>query len=157
MNILFDERLDGELVHRDKAEVLSDLQSAVPTLTLLHREEDLRPFECDGLAAYRVLPMLVALPETLARWKACSSAVTPWAYRWLPAALAPGFPAAHCPSNKACCWSCRASIRSSASTPMPVWPGTARRSQPGDFRGGGALWPVLRARPVFPDCLLHWR
>ncbi|HBK37588.1 MAG TPA: FAD-binding oxidoreductase, partial [Halomonas sp.] len=56
MNILFDERLDGELVHRDKAEVLSDLQGAVPSLTLLHREEDLRPFECDGLAAYRVLP-----------------------------------------------------------------------------------------------------
>jgi len=65
MNILFDERLDGELVRRDKAEVLSDLQGAVPSLTLLHREEDLRPFECDGLAAYRVLPMLVALPETL--------------------------------------------------------------------------------------------
>lgn len=65
MNILYDERLDGELVRRDKAEVLSDLQGAVPSLTLLHREEDLRPFECDGLAAYRVLPMLVALPETL--------------------------------------------------------------------------------------------
>ena len=65
MNILYDERLDGELVRRDKAEVLSDLQGAAPSLTLLHREEDLRPFECDGLAAYRVLPMLVALPETL--------------------------------------------------------------------------------------------
>ncbi|AJY49610.1 FAD linked oxidase domain-containing protein [Halomonas sp. KO116] len=65
MNILFDERLDGELVQRDKSEVLSDLQQAVPDMTLLHREEDLRPFECDGLAAYRVLPMLVALPETL--------------------------------------------------------------------------------------------
>ena len=35
MNILFDERLDGELVHRDKADVLSDLQGAVPSLTLL--------------------------------------------------------------------------------------------------------------------------
>ncbi|NYT74871.1 glycolate oxidase subunit GlcD [Halomonas sp. QX-2] len=64
MNILFDERLDGELVRRDKSEVLTDLQQAVPDMTLLHREEDLRPFECDGLAAYRVLPMLVALPET---------------------------------------------------------------------------------------------
>ncbi|OWV27828.1 glycolate oxidase subunit GlcD [Halomonas campaniensis] len=65
MNILFDERLDGKLVQRDKGEVLTDLQQAVPEMTLLHREEDLRPFECDGLAAYRVLPMLVALPETL--------------------------------------------------------------------------------------------
>ncbi|MDT8894689.1 glycolate oxidase subunit GlcD [Halomonas sp. I1] len=65
MNLLFDERLDGELPHRDKADVLAELQAALPTLTLLHREEDLRPFECDGLAAYRVLPMLVALPDDL--------------------------------------------------------------------------------------------
>ncbi|WP_457942562.1 glycolate oxidase subunit GlcD [Vreelandella alkaliphila] len=65
MNILFDERLDGEFIHRDKADVLDDLQNAVPSLTLLHREEDLHPFECDGLAAYRIMPMLVALPETL--------------------------------------------------------------------------------------------
>ncbi|WP_447895206.1 glycolate oxidase subunit GlcD [Vreelandella sp. GE22] len=65
MNILYDARLDGELADRDKSEVLRELQNAAPTLTLLHREEDLRPFECDGLAAYRVLPMLVALPENL--------------------------------------------------------------------------------------------
>ena len=65
MNILYDERLDGELASIDKAEVLADLQRSAPGLTLLHREEDLRPFECDGLSAYRVLPMLVALPETL--------------------------------------------------------------------------------------------
>jgi glycolate oxidase len=69
MNILFDERLDGKLVQRDKSEVLKDLQQAVPEMTLLHREEDLRPFECDGLATYRVLPMLVALPETLEQVK----------------------------------------------------------------------------------------
>ena len=65
MNILYDERLDGELAPTDKAEVLADLERSAPGLTLLHREEDLRPFECDGLSAYRVLPMLVALPETL--------------------------------------------------------------------------------------------
>ncbi|MBB3185114.1 glycolate oxidase [Halomonas fontilapidosi] len=65
MNILYDERLDGELPDIDKSDVLADLQQAAPGLTLLHREEDLRPFECDGLSAYRVLPMLVALPETL--------------------------------------------------------------------------------------------
>ncbi|WP_016855768.1 glycolate oxidase subunit GlcD [Halomonas smyrnensis] len=65
MNIHYDARLDGELPRRDKAEVLASLQQAVPGLTLLHREEDLHPFECDGLAAYRVMPMLVALPETL--------------------------------------------------------------------------------------------
>ncbi|XGA80630.1 glycolate oxidase subunit GlcD [Halomonas sp. CH40] len=65
MNILYDERIDGELQSFEKSDILADLQQSAPSLTLLHREEDLRPFECDGLAAYRVLPMLVALPETL--------------------------------------------------------------------------------------------
>ncbi|SDL27700.1 glycolate oxidase [Franzmannia pantelleriensis] len=65
MNILYDAALDGELPYNDKGEVLTRLAEAVPDMTLLHREEDLRPFECDGLSAYRVLPMLVALPHNL--------------------------------------------------------------------------------------------
>lgn len=66
MNIQYDEAIDGALAPFAKADVLSDLQHHIPTLRLLHREEDLRPFECDGLAAYRVLPMLVAMPDNLA-------------------------------------------------------------------------------------------
>jgi len=31
---------------------------------LLYRREDTTPYECDGLAAYRTLPLAVALPET---------------------------------------------------------------------------------------------
>ncbi|GAA5179553.1 MULTISPECIES: glycolate oxidase subunit GlcD [Halomonadaceae] len=65
MNILYDARLDGALATPDKTSVLADLQQALPEMTLLHREEDLRPFECDGLSVYRVLPMLVAMPHTL--------------------------------------------------------------------------------------------
>jgi glycolate oxidase len=65
MNILYDARLDGELKAHDKGEVLAELRAAAPGLKLLHREEDLRPFECDGLSAYCVVPMLVAMPDTL--------------------------------------------------------------------------------------------
>jgi glycolate oxidase len=65
MDILYDEAIDGALAPFEKADVLRDLQHSAPTLRLLHREEDLRPFECDGLAAYRVLPMLVAIPDNL--------------------------------------------------------------------------------------------
>ena len=32
-------------------------------LEVLHRQEDLRPYECDGLSAYRTVPLLVVLPE----------------------------------------------------------------------------------------------
>ena len=34
---------------------------------MLFEEEDTRPYECDGLTAYRQLPMVVALPETEAQ------------------------------------------------------------------------------------------
>src|SRR6184192_3544224 len=36
----------------------------MPARAVLFEEEDTRPYECDGLTAYRQLPMVVALPET---------------------------------------------------------------------------------------------
>jgi len=40
------------------------LRGLLPARAVLHAEEDTRPYECDGLTAYRELPMVVALPET---------------------------------------------------------------------------------------------
>jgi glycolate oxidase len=40
------------------------LRAFLPERALLHEEEDTRPYECDGLTAYRQLPMVVALPES---------------------------------------------------------------------------------------------
>jgi glycolate oxidase len=40
------------------------LKLILPAHCLLLDEEDLRPYECDGLTAYRELPMAVCLPET---------------------------------------------------------------------------------------------
>ncbi|MEM5318424.1 glycolate oxidase subunit GlcD [Paraburkholderia sp. JHI869] len=65
MSYRYDEALDGPLVTHDRATVVGALRSRVPDLTILHEEEDLRPFECDGLSAYRTTPLLVALPETV--------------------------------------------------------------------------------------------
>jgi glycolate oxidase len=44
--------------------VVSALRAFLPERAVLHEEEDTRPYECDGLTAYRQLPMVVALPET---------------------------------------------------------------------------------------------
>ncbi|MCY1500732.1 putative FAD-linked oxidoreductase [compost metagenome] len=63
MNILYDERLDGVLPRVDKAALLIELRAALPDLEILHEAEDLHPYECDGLSAYRTTPMLVVLPE----------------------------------------------------------------------------------------------
>ncbi|MGA7595962.1 MAG: FAD-linked oxidase C-terminal domain-containing protein [Gallionella sp.] len=41
------------------------LRNLLPPESVLVDAEDLRPFECDGLAVYRQLPMVVALPETI--------------------------------------------------------------------------------------------
>ena len=65
MNILYDERVDGELPKVDKAALLAELQAQLPGMDILHRGEDLKPYECDGLSAYRTTPMLVALPERI--------------------------------------------------------------------------------------------
>lgn len=65
MNILHDERIDGALPTVDPPALLQALQAAMPDLTILHRSEDLAPYECDGLSAYRTQPLLAVLPERL--------------------------------------------------------------------------------------------
>jgi len=57
------------------------LRGFLPARAVLHEEEDTRPYECDGLTAYRQLPMVVALPETEEQvqqvLKTCSSLKIP--------------------------------------------------------------------------------
>ena len=65
MNILYDERVDGVLPAVDLPGLLQALHDALPDLEVLHRAEDLKPYECDGLSAYRTVPLLVVLPERL--------------------------------------------------------------------------------------------
>ncbi|OFZ87045.1 MAG: glycolate oxidase subunit GlcD, partial [Betaproteobacteria bacterium RBG_16_66_20] len=44
--------------------VAQALRAFMPERAVLWEEEDTRPYECDGLTAYRRVPMVVALPET---------------------------------------------------------------------------------------------
>jgi glycolate oxidase len=44
--------------------VSEKLREFLPERCVLWQEEDTRPYECDGLTAYRRVPMVVALPET---------------------------------------------------------------------------------------------
>ena len=47
----------------DRAQLARRLRMILPPHCLLIDEEDLRPYECDGLTAYRELPLAVCLPE----------------------------------------------------------------------------------------------
>jgi glycolate oxidase len=45
--------------------LITKLRAILPPHALLTEKEDLLPYECDGLSAYRELPMLAVLPSTL--------------------------------------------------------------------------------------------
>ncbi|MGD8497394.1 MAG: FAD-linked oxidase C-terminal domain-containing protein [Chromatiales bacterium] len=49
----------------ERSELIKALQHILPQDRLLHALEDLRPYECDGLSAYRRTPLAVALPATI--------------------------------------------------------------------------------------------
>ncbi|MFM2274909.1 MAG: hypothetical protein RL211_781 [Pseudomonadota bacterium] len=48
-----------------QAQVVQGLQAVLPAHALLWNNEDITPYECDGLTAYRERPLVVALPETV--------------------------------------------------------------------------------------------
>jgi glycolate oxidase len=45
-------------------ELASRLRTFLPPDAVLHEMEDLRPYECDALSAYRQIPLIVTLPRT---------------------------------------------------------------------------------------------
>ena len=62
-------------------QVVAALAPLLPVHALLWHNEDTVPYECDGLTAYRQLPLAVALPETEAQvaavLKACHALAVP--------------------------------------------------------------------------------
>ena len=51
----------------DRGLLAARLKAILPAHCLLLDSEDLRPYECDGLTAYRTLPLAVCLPESEAQ------------------------------------------------------------------------------------------
>ena len=47
-----------------QSEIATALRQVLPTDCVLTRDEELRPYECDGLSVFRQKPMLVVLPRT---------------------------------------------------------------------------------------------
>jgi glycolate oxidase len=78
----------------DRARVIAELCRLLPDGALLSDTEDLRPYECDGLTAYRTLPLAVALPDTeeqvIALLKACKALGVPVVARGAGTSLSGG-------------------------------------------------------------------
>ena len=48
-----------------RADLVRELRGFLPADSVLEQEEELHPYECDGLSAYRQLPLLTVLPRTV--------------------------------------------------------------------------------------------
>jgi len=72
---------DQDFSSVDRAALIASLRDLLPPTALLCEQEDLKPYECDGLSAYRRVPLVVALPETeeqvVATLKACHAQGVP--------------------------------------------------------------------------------
>ncbi len=58
---------DAPIDRERQRRAIAALRAVLPESCLLYREEDTRPYECDGLTLYRQLPMVVALPDSEAQ------------------------------------------------------------------------------------------
>jgi glycolate oxidase len=47
-----------------RSEIIARLREMLPAASVIVDEDELRAYECDGLTAYRQIPLIVALPET---------------------------------------------------------------------------------------------
>jgi glycolate oxidase len=70
-----------DLANPDRAALLAELARVLPVEALLFADEDLKPYECDGLTAYRCLPWAVVLPQNdqqvVAALKVCHARQVP--------------------------------------------------------------------------------
>ena len=138
--------------------LLKRLSSRIPAHCILTREEDTRPFECDGLSLYRSLPPIVVLPENEAQIieviRACKAFNVPVVprggrhrfVRWGNAS-----------SAKAYCWECQAQPYFVHRPGIRHGGSRTGSKKPGNFPGRRALRAVLRARSFQPDRLFHRR
>lgn len=56
---------------RQRSELVAAFRKFLPEHAILFDREDLRPYECDGLSAYRQVPLIAVLPETLEQVQQC--------------------------------------------------------------------------------------
>ena len=134
--------------------VAEELRVLLPADVVLSRDEELRPYECDGLAAFRQQPMAVVLPRTEQQVRTllltCRRLGVPVVARGAGTGLSGGaMPHASGVVLSLARFNRILEIDPGARTAR-VQPG---RAQSRDLGGGRAVRPVLRAGPVLADRL----
>jgi len=74
--------------------LIAELHKILPSESVIHQDEGLSPFECDGLSAYREKPLVVVLPESIEHIKSvialCKQHLIPIVTRGAGTGLAAG-------------------------------------------------------------------
>jgi glycolate oxidase len=83
-------------------ELAAVLRAALGDNAVIDDHQQLRTYECDGLAQYKVTPALVVLAEDAGSVAQVIAACAERGVRSWPAARAPVSPAGHSPTPRAC-------------------------------------------------------
>jgi glycolate oxidase len=65
MSFVTDEPIDSAAIARTRRALTLEFLAFLPRASVLATEEELLPYECDGLSAYRQTPLLVVLPDSI--------------------------------------------------------------------------------------------
>lgn len=65
MSLVLDKPIDTDAIASKRAALSGLFREFLPAACVLATEEALRPYECDGLSAYRQTPLVVVLPDTI--------------------------------------------------------------------------------------------
>ena len=138
-----------EAVLARRAQIVADLQAIVPGEGVIAAERAMRPYESDGLTAYRQLPMVVVLPETTEQ-VARRAALLPRQRHQGGAARrrAPRSRAAPCRSPTACCSAWPSSTASARSTSTTAWRWSSPASPISRITHGGRRPRASTTRPI---------
>ena len=58
-------RIRARTDNPDKLSLIREMRRILPADAVIHAREDLHPYECDGLTAYRQPPLVVVMPENI--------------------------------------------------------------------------------------------
>ncbi len=142
----------------DHPDLAAQLRAVLPTDCVLSQEEELRPYECDGLPVFRQRPAVVVLPRDRAAGAPGAPHLQP------PQGPRGGARLWHWPVRRrdTACAGRTALVRADESHPRHRSCGShraagARSPEPARVGGRGGAWALLRPGSVLAGRLLHRR
>ena len=119
--------------------VVDALRAFMPGDAVLFDRESVQPYECDGLSAYRQLPMVVALPDNEEQVLASPRSLPPLDVPVVPRGAGTGLSGGALPLGDGVLLSTREAHAHRRDRPARAHGrGAARRAQPRDLRSGRA-------------------